>query len=302
MHRPEVLARLVADLRTQGADHIAVTGDLVNLGMPSEHERGLRWLKELGRPADVSVIPGNHDIYSPLWRDCGIGRWRAYMSGFGSDDGDCREAVVSAGGGPDCFSGCVPSDRSDGRYSSFSPASFPYVRVLGKIALIGVNSAIPTKPGRAVGLVDHDQLGRLAKSLDELARRRLFRVVMIHHPPLVGQARPRRALMNADEMEALLLTYGAELVLHGHNHRNMLAWRTWEGQSFPVVGVPSASAAWSWHGEPLARYNLYDISDLDGERRVEMIGRGVESGDGPVVELERRSIAAGAGEGAANRS
>src|SRR5687768_14068299 len=31
MHRPEVLAKVVADIKRQGADHIAVTGDLVNL-------------------------------------------------------------------------------------------------------------------------------------------------------------------------------------------------------------------------------------------------------------------------------
>src|SRR6516162_5754458 len=35
IHRPDVLARIVADLKAQTADHIAVTGDLVNISLPA---------------------------------------------------------------------------------------------------------------------------------------------------------------------------------------------------------------------------------------------------------------------------
>ena len=58
-----MLARLVADLRAQRPDHIAVTGDLVNIGMPAEFHRAALWMKTLGDPADVSFVPGNHDAY-----------------------------------------------------------------------------------------------------------------------------------------------------------------------------------------------------------------------------------------------
>ena len=34
IHRPEVLAALIADLATRATDHVAVTGDLVNLSLP----------------------------------------------------------------------------------------------------------------------------------------------------------------------------------------------------------------------------------------------------------------------------
>ena len=58
-----MLARLVADLRAQRPDHVAVTGDLVNIGMPAEFHRAALWMKTLGDPADVSFVPGNHDAY-----------------------------------------------------------------------------------------------------------------------------------------------------------------------------------------------------------------------------------------------
>ena len=266
LHRRDVLDRLVADLVGMAPDHIAVTGDLANLGLPLEHVAGLRWLESLGEPRDVSVIPGNHDIYCPLRGDPGVGRWAAYMAGDGLED-----AGVT---------------------------SFPYVRVRDGIALVGVNSAVPTPPGRATGVVDEVQLAGLGKMLDELFAQNLIRVVMIHHPPLQGQAPPSRALENAGAFEATLVAHGAELVLHGHNHCNMLSWVPSEqslgpvpgGGAFPVVGVASGSAGLKHGDQSLARYNLFHIDRDDAGPRIEMIGRGIESLDGPVVELERRLL------------
>ena len=63
IHRPEVLARIVADLKAQTPDHIAVTGDLVNLALPAEYAPARAWLDALGSPADVTFVPGNHDAY-----------------------------------------------------------------------------------------------------------------------------------------------------------------------------------------------------------------------------------------------
>ena len=62
----EVLDRLVADMRHQAPDHVAVTGDLVNVGLPAEHMHALTWLQHLGAADAVSVIPGNHDIYGTM--------------------------------------------------------------------------------------------------------------------------------------------------------------------------------------------------------------------------------------------
>ena len=61
--RREVLDALVADMKAQGPDHIAVTGDLVNLALEAEFAPALAWLDGVGPPDRVTTIPGNHDAY-----------------------------------------------------------------------------------------------------------------------------------------------------------------------------------------------------------------------------------------------
>ncbi len=75
-----MLDRILADLAAQAPDHVAVTGDLTNIGLPQEHINALAWLESVGAPERVSVIPGNHDIYSWLGADPGSDRWAAYMA------------------------------------------------------------------------------------------------------------------------------------------------------------------------------------------------------------------------------
>src|SRR5215217_3358541 len=61
IHRPEVLARLMQDVRAAGPEHLIVTGDLVNLALPDEFERAREWLQGQGDGTRVTVAPGNHD-------------------------------------------------------------------------------------------------------------------------------------------------------------------------------------------------------------------------------------------------
>src|ERR1700734_1423509 len=63
VHRPEVFEAKVRDLKAAPPDHIAVTGDLVNLSLADEYNRARGWLQTLGSPTDVTLVPGNHDVY-----------------------------------------------------------------------------------------------------------------------------------------------------------------------------------------------------------------------------------------------
>ena len=101
-------------------------------------------------------------------------------------------------------------------------AAFPFVRMLHDVALIGLNSAVPTPPLIASGQLGKAQLQELAHVLDSTRRAGLFRLLLIHHPPLPGQASPTRGLKDAAALQSVLHAHGAELVVHGHNHRNML--------------------------------------------------------------------------------
>jgi 3',5'-cyclic AMP phosphodiesterase CpdA len=261
-HLGEVLERIVADLLAQAPDHVAVTGDLVNIGLPQEHVAALAWLERLGPPDRVTVVPGNHDIYSRIGRDPGTRRWERYM-------------------GPD----------AEGRAYAEAGAHFPFVRVLaGRLALVGVNSAVPTPPLLALGRIGRRQLARLEAILERLGQEGMFRLVLVHHPPLVGQAGAARGLSDAAGLEAVLARRGAELVIHGHNHFNMLAWHDWRAGRIAVVGAPSASHGGHHGREPLARYNLYRVAPAS--RSIELVGRGLAEPGGRVVELERRTLSA----------
>lgn len=252
MHRPEALEAVLDDLQQQGPDHIAVTGDLVNLALPAEFTHALAWLRRLGEPGDVSVIPGNHDAYVPLWRSEGYRLWMEYMR----------------------------SDEAGRAFTAASTARFPYVRVFGQVALIGTSTARPTAPFVAAGRLGRGQLGRLERVLAALGQAGLIRVLLIHHPPLPGMADWRRGLHDARRLRKVLIEHGAELVLHGHEHRFRLSWLTRSDGPVPIVGVPSASAAApatkaSPGGKPPAAYHLY------------CIGR---SAQGCVIEMTRRGL------------
>jgi len=263
VHRSEVADRLVADLAQQPLDHVAVSGDLANLGLPAEHERALAWLAKLGPPDRVSVVPGNHDIYAELGGDQGPMRWLEFMQSDVSD-----EPLTSA-------------------------ASFPFVRRIGRIALIGINSAVPTPPAIAIGRVGAEQRARLGSMLERLGADGYFRLVMIHHPPLPGHAKAHHELEDAAEVERILVAHGAELVIHGHNHTSTTAWRQAEsGRPIAIVGVPSGSAARSIKGEPLARYHIYRIAPDAGSWRIDLEARGIEAPDGAVVPLGKIRLAA----------
>jgi 3',5'-cyclic AMP phosphodiesterase CpdA len=252
IHRREVLAKITADMLAQTPDHIAVSGDIANISLPFEFARGRDWLASLGAAENVSVIPGNHDIYVPRAEVLARQYWDAHMRG---DAGE----------------------------------SFPYVRRRGPLALIGLCSGVPTELFFASGRLGADQLARLAAALDQLKQDRLFRVVMIHHPP-VTKSSWRKRLVNADELMRVIAAHGAELLIHGHDHLHMLNWLQGpDGARVPAVGVPSASSA-PGKGKADAAYNLYRVEGTAGAWTCELVSRGIGPG-GDVIELKRIKLA-----------
>src|SRR5436853_4395037 len=83
-HRGDVLDAIVADMKAHAPDHIAVTGDLVNISLLAEFARAAAWLKSVGAPDDVTLVPGNHDAYIRRVAGHAAQHWGDYMKG---DDG-----------------------------------------------------------------------------------------------------------------------------------------------------------------------------------------------------------------------
>src|SRR5438552_12004519 len=59
-HRRDVLDALVSDMQAQAPDHIAITGDLVNLALEAEFPPRGPGLRTAARPDRSPVIPANH--------------------------------------------------------------------------------------------------------------------------------------------------------------------------------------------------------------------------------------------------
>jgi 3',5'-cyclic AMP phosphodiesterase CpdA len=257
VHDAGVLAGIVADLKAHKPDHIAVTGDLANISLPGEFTRGRAWLDAIGRPAQVSLVPGNHDAYVSAGLDHSAREWSAYMSG----------------------------DESTG---------FPYLRRRGPLALIGLSSAVPTAPFMATGRLGGEQLAALATLLDGLKQEGLFRVLLIHHPP-VSKAPRHKRLLDAAALLHVIATHGADLLLHGHDHLAMLNWLAGpDGTRVPAVGVPPASAAQIKElgaTKHAAAYNLYRIEGGPNAWRCEMTVRSLSPSGG--IEEQSRVMLAG---------
>lgn len=237
LHHPAVAQAVVDDIRAAEPDHVALTGDLVNIAAHAEFPRGAEWLKEFGKASWISFVPGNHDAYVRVRWEQGLSHFAPYM------EGDMAVAAIHT--------------------SAHSAAGFPYVRLRRNVAIIGLSSAKPQSLFKAGGTLGATQLQTLSKLLGDLKAKGYYRAVMIHHPPAPGLAPDRKALTDAGALHDILSSEGAELVLHGHNHRAMVNFIAGREARIPVIGVASASSTGTGKYEP-ATWNLYHISRNQG--------------------------------------
>jgi 3',5'-cyclic AMP phosphodiesterase CpdA len=246
-HDMGTLAALIADVKAQAPDHIVVGGDFANIGLAAEFDTARRFLEGLGSPETVSAVPGNHDVYvarSGTAMRAQLGPW---MTG-------------DEGGKP----------------------RFPYLKRRGRVALIGLSSGVPTLPFMASGRLGRAQIERLDALLAGLDGE-AARIVMLHHPPQPGGATRLRQLTDAAALRAVLARHGCEAVLHGHNHKAMLATLPGPAGPIPVIGAPSASA----RGAPGGKHRhspgwwLIEIDETAPRgRQVTARLRGREAGEG----------------------
>jgi 3',5'-cyclic AMP phosphodiesterase CpdA len=231
-HLTLVLDALRVDLQTGHLDQILITGDLTHLGLPHEFRQVRQWLDFLNHPA-VAVVPGNHDSYVPTPWAATYRLWQPY---FGRD--------------------------GDDHSLSHLDDVFPTLTVRGQVAFIGISTARPMAPFIAAGKVGSQQLAKLASLLQDCGEKGLFRVVFLHHPPLPGHEKWRKALWDGDAFLQVIESRGAELVLHGHSHKASCRHMTSAGRQIPVLGVSSASALGA-HGHP-SLYNRISVAEAHG--------------------------------------
>lgn len=189
----EVVASALRKLKELEVDHLAVTGDLTNLALEEEFHAAHALLASYSTSTDeLSVIPGNHDYYTPQAASKGL-----FESQF-------AEYLTSD----------LPAYQANGVY--------PYCKLLGDdLAIIGLNSGAPMPWFVAAGKIDERELRALNAMLDDPALERRAKVVMVHHPLLHyphAKVQRVRHLINGDELLRILRQKDVELAIHGHNH------------------------------------------------------------------------------------
>ena len=196
------LTALASSLRP---DVIVVTGDLVHLGLPVEIEAAARWLRSLGTPDRVFVVPGNHDVYRADSWPAVEEHWCEYLR-------------------------LAPGPNAEPGYW----AGFPTRLGIDGVEIHGLNTGLPTPVFMATGELGAGQCARLTERLAAGPSGSL-NILAIHHPPGAGAVPERKALKDRQRLAPALDM--AHLVLHGHGHFN----RVYRLGAAPVFATGSAS-------------------------------------------------------------
>jgi 3',5'-cyclic AMP phosphodiesterase CpdA len=253
-----ILDALVRDLHAVDPDHVAITGDLVNLALPAEFAEAGAWLRRLGPPEWISLVPGNHDALVAVLPGDGWDHWRPYTT----SDADA----------PDAEGG-----------------DFPFLRRRGPLAIVGLSTAFPSPLGWATGRLGADQLARLDHLLERLDEERRCRVLLAHHCPIDGISRPRKRLIDAVQLRQCVARRGADLILHGHEHVFSFGQMTGRDGPVPVFGTPSASRS-SVRAELTAQYHLYEIEWSTGQWRAVVESRMFSRANQSFMPGPRRAV------------
>lgn len=238
IHKEFAVRAVAAAIRREAVDHVVITGDVSNLALEKEFELVSDVLeRDLGlSPDDVSLVPGNHDAYTRgAFRSR---RFQRYFSRYLRSDLDVAEAGES----------------------------WPFVKLRGSVAFIGLSTAVPRPPLVASGQLGAAQRRGLERALrhPEVKRRT---VVVLQHHPIINPPRFAKVLLegllDAKAEVELLADLSHGLVLHGHLHRRCHRRLETRAGHLDVLGATSASLLHD-SDERGASFNLYEVND-DGD-------------------------------------
>lgn len=245
-HRPSYVRAIAQEITRAKVDHVVITGDLTNLALEQEFGAVRDLLeKELGLSAEhVSIVPGNHDLYTR-----GAMRARRFTNFF-------QPWLASD----------LPSLGVD-----IDLGRFPFVKLRGPLAIIGMSSAVPRPPLVASGELGAAQIEALARILahDEVKRR--TPVLALHHPihnPGSLVKTWLEGLWDADALTTALADVEDGLLLHGHLHRRVQ--RALPTRAGKVLAVGATSASLEHENEHrMAGFNLYTFDGAGALESVE---------------------------------
>ncbi len=241
---------MVADLNALGVEHVLCTGDVTNLAMAQEFAYAKARFDQLALgPGHVTVVPGNHDAYVAE----GVGHFLNFFGDYCKSD---------EGWGWPTPESTAPAVAEVTAGAVDAALHWPVVRVRGDVAIIGLSTSKQTPWFTAYGKVGEVQLARLAAVLSDPRLAGKLRLVAIHHPPAGRRALSKvRGLRDHDAFAKVLAEHGADLVVHGHEHRDLREVLLGpDGKQIPVLGVPSGTYE-AGKPELTGRYRILEIEN-----------------------------------------
>jgi 3',5'-cyclic-AMP phosphodiesterase len=249
-HSAKLARGLLEALLEVGVDHLVVTGDLTLSAEAREFERVSELLKPFAEARKLTVVPGNHDV----WTEDSVETGR-FLRALGPDGKGMRKAAPS----------------------------YPHLVALGEeVALIALDSArYGDEPLATPGRLGSEQI-RTARTLvrEQVKAGRAAVLAFHHHVVLPPERVPSDALVSrmplsdADQVVRLVAELPVAAVLHGHRHTAFRVDLPGVSGPTPVLCAGSASRV---ADEPVRRARAY-IYEMDrtGLRSVEALVAGTE--------------------------
>lgn len=249
-HSAKLAKELLVALREAQVDHLVVTGDLTFSGEPTEFERAADLLAPWAAAGKLTVVPGNHDVWT--------------------SEASARTRFLRVVG-------------PDGRGMKKPAEVYPRAVEIGPdVVLVALDSArYGEDPFHTPGRLGAAQL----QAARELARRhakegRAVLLALHHHLVLPVERVPsdacvaRMPLADADQVVRLVADVQVAAVLHGHRHTAFRLDLPGATRPTPLLCAGSATRV---ADEPVrrARAYLYEV-DATGLRGVEALVASVE--------------------------
>jgi Icc protein len=211
-----------------GIDHIVITGDITNQARPNEFEHFRTILKEydLLDSSKVTVVIGNHDIFGGPYHAEDVLEFPSSCKATRYHD-KVREFYRST---EELFSGV--------RFLS-QHSIFPFVKITGDIAIVGINSVAEWSPFKnplgSNGMVNSMQYELVNSYLRQTPREAKHLFIAIHHHFHKADHSHNRsklervwsaieaATIKLRKKKRLLRMFaksGVDGILHGHVHRH----------------------------------------------------------------------------------
>lgn len=223
-HSIRAAVTAIAAIEETQVDHCIITGDLTNLSLDAEFQLVLEVLKPINSYERLTVVPGNHDFYTPD----ATNKFEKFFGHLLWREGN----------------GCYPACKD-----------------INNVRIIVLKTAICPPPLFSFGKVGTEQLERCVALVSDAKTRGQFVVVGLHHNlhrrGLLNETIGR--LLDRDLVLSKLAEARVDLVLSGHDHRpkEFVVPRP-DGKMMHIFGCGSTSLDNESRGMR-GRFNIYEI-------------------------------------------